>query len=140
MSAGTGVRHSEYNASQKEPVHFLQIWLLPERPGLEPGYEQKHYPESERRAQLRLIASRDGREGSVQVHQDAYVYAAILQAGESLQPSLASGRHTYLHVARGDLLLNGMDFHAGDAACISDESSLSLRAPQSAEFLMFDLA
>jgi quercetin 2,3-dioxygenase len=139
MSAGRGVRHSEFNASPSEPAHFLQIWILPERAGSEPGYEQKHFPESERRARLRLIASRDGREGSVRLHQDTDVYAAILQAGESLQHTLASGRHAYLHVARGDLVLNRADFHAGDGARISDEPSLSLSASHSAEFLLFDL-
>lgn len=139
MSAGSGVRHSEFNASQTEPVHFLQIWLLPERAGLEPGYEQKHYPESERHAQLRLIASRDGDEGSVSVHQDVRVYASLLRSGESLRYTPPPGRHSYLHLARGELVVNGDTFLAGDAATISDEPALMLHAPHSAEFLVFDL-
>jgi redox-sensitive bicupin YhaK (pirin superfamily) len=140
MSAGRGVRHSEYNASQNEPVHFLQIWLLPERAGIEPGYEQQHYPESERRGQLRLIASHDGDTGSVRVHQDARVYASLLQSGESLQYTPAPGRHCYVHVARGELALNGDSLVAGDAAAIADEPVLLLSAPGMAEFLLFDLA
>ena len=140
MSAGSGVRHSEFNASSTEPVHFLQIWLLPERAGLVPGYEQKHYPESERRAQLRLIASRTGDGGSVGVHQDVRVFASLLQSGESLHYTPAPGRHTYLHVARGELELNGGTFLAGDAAAITDEAVLSMIAPRMAEFLLFDLA
>lgn len=140
MSAGSGVRHSEFNASQNEPVHFLQIWLLPERPGLEPGYEQKHYPESERHAQLRLIASRNGDEGSVSVHQDARVYASLLRSGESVRHTPPAGRHHYLHVARGELMVNGDTFLAGDAAIIADEPELMLDTPSLAEFLLFDLA
>jgi quercetin 2,3-dioxygenase len=140
MSAGSGVRHSEFNPSQNEPVHFLQIWLLPERAGLAPGYEQKHYPESERRAQLRLIASHEGDEGSVRIHQDARVYASILHSGESLRHTQAPGRHGYLHVARGELVLNSDTLLAGDAAAITDEPELLLSTPGMAEFLLFDLA
>lgn len=140
MSAGSGVRHSEFNASQTEPVHFLQIWLLPERAGLEPGYEQKYFPQSERHAQLRLIASRNGDKGSVSVHQDVRVYASLLRLGESLHYTPPPGRHSYLHVARGELVMNGDTFLTGDAATISDEPALMLRAPHSAEFLVFDLA
>lgn len=140
MTAGNGVRHSEFNASQNEPVHFLQIWLLPERAGLAPGYEQKHYPESERHAQLRLIASRNGDEGSVSVHQDVRVYASLLGPGESLRHAPRAGRHHYLHVARGELIVNGGTFLSGDAAIIVDESELLLDTPSRAEFLLFDLA
>lgn len=140
MSAGSGVRHSEYNASQNEPVHFLQIWLLPERAGIEPGYEQRHFPESERRAQLRLIASHNGDEGSVRVHQDARVYASLLRSGESLPYTPDPGRHCYVHVARGELLLNADTLVAGDAAAIADEPVVLLSAPDMAEFLVFDLA
>ena len=139
MSAASGVPQSEDNASQNEPVHFLQIWLLPERAGIEPGYEQKHFPESERRAQLRLIASHDGDEGSVRVHQDARVYASLLRSGESLQYTPAPGRHCYVHVARGELALNADTLVTGDAAVIADEPALLLSAPDMAEFLLFDL-
>ncbi len=140
MSAGTGVRHSEYNASQNEPVHFLQIWLLPERKGITPGYEQKHFRKSERRGQLCLIASRDAGAGSVRVHQDARIYTSLLRSGESLSYTPPPGRHGYIHVARGELLLNADTLVAGDAAAITDEPVLALSAPEMAEFLVFDLA
>lgn len=139
MTAGSGVRHSEFNPSQSEPAHFLQIWVLPERDGLTPGYEQKHYPEAERRNQLRLIASREGDAGSVRIHQDVRVYACILHSGVSLRHPLAPGRHGYLHVARGQLVLNTDTLVAGDAAAMRDESELLLRTPDMAEFLLFDL-
>jgi redox-sensitive bicupin YhaK (pirin superfamily) len=140
MSAGTGVRHSEMNASQVDPVHLLQIWIEPERTGIAPGYEEKNFSEAERRGRLRLIASRDGREGSVSLHQDASVYAALLEAGEGAEHALAPGRHAWLHVARGEVESQGVTLGAGDALAISDEHSIDLRAKGSAEVLLFDLA
>jgi redox-sensitive bicupin YhaK (pirin superfamily) len=140
MSAGTGVRHSEMNPSQVDPVHLLQIWIEPERTGIAPGYEEKKFPEAERRGRLRLIASRDGREGSVSLHQDASVYAGLLEAGEDVEQALAPGRHAWLHVARGEVESQGMTLGAGDALAISEEPSIELRAKGSAEVLLFDLA
>jgi redox-sensitive bicupin YhaK (pirin superfamily) len=140
MSAGTGVRHSEMNPSQVDPVHLLQIWIEPERTGIAPGYEEKKFPEAERRGRLRLIASRDGREGSVSLHQDASVYAGLLEAGEGVEQAVAPGRHAWLHVARGEVESQGMTLGAGDALAISDEPSIELRAKGSTEVLLFDLA
>jgi hypothetical protein len=139
MSAGTGVVHSEYNASDQEPLHLLQIWILPERQGLRPGYEEKSFPESEKRGRLRLIASRDGREGSVRMHQDVAIYATVLDSGEKLAHDLEPGRHAWLQVARGRLLLNGQLLQAGDGAAVSQESRLELEGQDRAEALLFDL-
>jgi redox-sensitive bicupin YhaK (pirin superfamily) len=140
MSAGTGVRHSEFNPSASEPLHFLQIWLLPERPGLPPSYEQKNFPEEERRGRARLIASPDGRDGSVTIHQDAEVRAALLGPEDRLTHVLRPGRHDWVQVAKGSLDLNGRELHAGDGAAISGEKSLELVAREPAEVLLFDLA
>jgi len=140
MSAGTGVRHSEMNASAEEPVHLLQIWIEPERDGIEPGYEERSFPEEERRARLRLVASRDGREGSVVLHQDASVYAALLEAGESVRHALAPGRHAWLHVARGQVASGDSALGAGDALAVSDEDAVEARAAAASELLLFDLA
>ena len=120
MSAGTGVMHSEYNASATEPVHFLQVWILPERRGLAPGYEQRHFAAGERRGHLRLIASRE--------------------AGQAVTHGLAAGRHAWVQVARGALTLNGRALEAGDGAAVSDEPALTLVAREPAEVLVFDLA
>ena len=113
MTAGTGIAHSEFNPSPTEPVHLLQIWLLPERRGLTPGYEQKPFPEAERRGRWRLVASRDGRDGSVTIHQDADVYATLLEPGESVRHELRPGRHAWVQVARGSAALNGRPLGAG---------------------------
>jgi quercetin 2,3-dioxygenase len=140
MSAGTGVTHSEFNASSTEPVHFLQIWLLPEKPGLAPGYEQKHFAEGQRRGRLQLVASRDGREGSLTVHQDVSVYDALLSAKERAQLSLGEGRHAWVQVAKGSVKVNGETLVAGDGAALSSEPLLSLEGLEQAEVLVFDLA
>lgn len=140
MSAGTGVTHSEFNASKDDLVHFLQIWIEPERPGIAPGYEQKAFPEEERRGELRLIASRDGREGSVTIHQDVSLYATLLDAAETATHTLAPGRHAWVHVARGIVELGGEKLGAGDAAAISEPGSLTLAGVDHAEALVFDLA
>ncbi|WP_243337249.1 pirin family protein [Anaeromyxobacter soli] len=140
MTAGTGVLHSEFNGSDSEPVRFLQIWILPERRGLLPGYEQKQFPEEERRGRLRLVASHDGAHGSVTIHQDARVYAALLEAGERAVLPLQAGRHAWVQVARGTLRLRDETLAAGDGAALSDEREVRLEGVEAAEVLVFDLA
>jgi len=140
MSAGTGVLHSEFNQSKSEPVHFLQVWILPQARGLEPSYEQKHFPETEKLGRLRLIASRDGLEGSVTVHHDARVYAAVLEPGQRVTHTLGEGRHAWVQVARGAVTLNGQPLAEGDGAAASREPALILAATERAEVLVFDLA
>ncbi|MBC8071041.1 MAG: pirin family protein [Deltaproteobacteria bacterium] len=140
MSAGTGVRHSEYNASKTELVHFLQIWIMPARKGDEPGYEQQHFDDASLRGGLRLVASPDGSEGSVTVHQDVTIRAARLAEGESASHTLAPGRHGWVHVARGKLRLGDHELAAGDAAALSDETEIRLVGVDDAEVLVFDLA
>ncbi len=140
LSAGTGIRHSEYNPSSSEPVHFLQIWILPARRGLEPGYEQRAFPEEQRRGRLRLVASRDGREESVRVHQDVDVYSTLLQPGEAVAHRPAAGRRVWIQVARGAVQLNGHTLGTGDGAALSGEPCVSLRAGADAEALLFDMA
>lgn len=140
MTAGTGILHSEFNPSPSEPLHLLQIWLLPERKALPPSYEQRSFPSAAKRGRLRLVASRDGREGSVMVHQDAALYAAELAAGESVTHALDAGRFAWLQVARGGLVLNGGPLAAGDGAAISGETRLAIAAQADSEFLLFDLA
>jgi len=139
MSAGTGVAHSEFNASRTEPVHFLQIWILPERRGLAPGYEQKHFSEESRKGQLRLIASPGGEANSVSIHQDVRLYSALLDPGESVAHALAPGRHAWVQVARGKVRLGEQTLSAGDGAAISDERALTLTAEAPSEVLLFDL-
>jgi hypothetical protein len=140
MSAGTGVAHSEHNASKTEPVHFLQIWLLPERRGIAPGYEQKAFPAEEKDGRLRLVASRDGREGSVTVHQDVSLYAGLFKRGQSAQHALAPGRHGWVQVVRGGVRVNGQLLGAGDGAAASGEAALHIEGVEPAEILVFDLA
>jgi redox-sensitive bicupin YhaK (pirin superfamily) len=140
MTAGTGVKHSEANASDRERVHLLQIWILPNTVGLEPGYEQKAFGEDERRRQLRLIASEDGRDGSVQVHQDISLFASILAAGEEVERAMDQQRYAWLQVARGAIDVNGERGNQGDGLIAIGESSLQIRAEQDAEVLLFDLA
>ena len=140
MTAGTGVTHSEYNPSRTEPVHFLQIWILPERQGLAPGYEQRAFPAAEMQGRLRLVAARDGRDGSVTVHQDVRLLAARLAPGEEIVHSLAPGRHAWLQIVRGALVMNGTTLAAGDGAAVSDEARLALTASAPSELLLFDLA
>lgn len=139
MSAGTGVRHSEFNHSATEGVHFLQIWIIPNVRGIAPSYEEKHFATDSKRGQLRLIASPDGRDGSVVVHQDATVHAAILGRGECVRHSLAAGRLGYVHVARGQLTVNGIALVSGDAVKLRDESAVELVGTDDAEILLFDL-
>jgi quercetin 2,3-dioxygenase len=140
MTAGTGVRHSEENPSREKPAHFLQIWIIPEKAGIEPSYEQKAFPASERRGKLRLVASRDGREGSVTIHQDAALYIGLLEKGERVTYEPRAGRHAWVHVARGEIDLNGKKLSEGDGAAVSDEKRLDLAATGNAEVLLFDLA
>lgn len=139
MTAGTGVRHSEQNASDKERVHLLQIWILPHTVGLEPGYEQKAFSEDERRGQLRLIASEDGREGSVLVHQDVNLFASLLPSGQEIEHTMDPLRHAWIQVARGAVEVNGEKADQGDGVVASGESSLRIRAQQDTEVLLFDL-
>jgi quercetin 2,3-dioxygenase len=140
MSAGTGVTHSEFNGQRDRPVHFLQIWLVPDRRGLTPGYEQKAIPETEERGVLRLVASRDGREGSVTLHQDADLYASRLLPGERVKHALAEGRHAWLQVVSGRVELNSTALGAGDGAAVSQETGLEVVALEPSHFLLFDLA
>ena len=140
MSAGTGVVHSEFNASDKEPVHFLQIWIMPERRGVKPGYEQKTFAPQDRSGKLRLLASRDGREGSVTIHQDAAVYGSLLGKGEQVVFEPSGSRQVWVQVARGSIELNGQKLSAGDGAAASGERVLTLRGVDPAEVLLFDLA
>lgn len=139
MTAGTGVTHSEFNASETEAVRFLQIWLLPEATGLTPGYEQKRFAPADKQGRLRLIASRDGRDGSVVVHQDAAIYAGLLAGGDRVEHRLATGRRAWVQVVQGALMLDGTALNAGDGAAVSDESRVSLTAVADSEVLLFDL-
>lgn len=138
MSAGTGVMHSEMNASEKELVHFLQIWIVPERNGIAPGYEQKKFEEEDRRGKLRLVASPDAREGSLKIHQDVALYTTLLDDGESVTHDFAPNRYGWVQVARGEVELNGRNLSAGDGAAIADESRVTLTG-KGAEVLLFDL-
>jgi len=140
MSAGTGVSHSEFNPSRTEPVHFLQIWIHPEQEGLKPGYEQRAFPDAERRGQLRLVASRNGSDGSVTIHQDVKLYDALLTTGEDVSYQLEPGRHAWLQVVQGAVNVNDTALKTSDGAAISDETLLNIRATEDAEILLFDLA
>jgi quercetin 2,3-dioxygenase len=140
MSAGTGVTHSEKNASSDEPVHFLQIWMIPSARGLAPSYEQKAFGEVDKRGRLRLVASPDGRDGSVTLHCDIALYASLLDSGQQVALALVKGRHGFIHVARGRARVQGQELSAGDAVAISDETSVTLEGLDHAEILAFDLA
>ncbi len=139
MSAGTGIRHSEFNPSQSEPVHLYQIWLLPQRKGEKPSYEQRAFPEAEKQGRLRLVASKDGREGSLTIHQDVGLFLASLNKDQSVTHRLESGRHAWVQVLRGAVQLDGMALSAGDGAAISEESTLAVRALEPSEWMLFDL-
>jgi len=139
MSAGTGVRHSEYNHAQAQTTHFLQIWIEPAVTGIAPGYEEKHFDDADKRGRLRLIASPDGADGSVTIHQDARVYAALIDGAESAQLDIAAGRRAYVHVARGSVAVNGRTLQAGDAAKFVDAGTVALTSGREAEVLVFDL-
>jgi quercetin 2,3-dioxygenase len=140
MSAGTGVAHSEFNASEKDPVHMYQIWMFPDKKNYEPRYDQKNFPESEKRGKLRLVVSPDGREGSVKIRQNNELYATVLSKDEAVNHGLKRDRHAYVQVARGSITLNGKQLESGDGAAISDEKSLQLTGVKDAEVLLFDLA
>jgi quercetin 2,3-dioxygenase len=139
MSAGTGVTHSEFNASETEPVHLYQIWMFPEKKGLKPTYDQKNFSAAEKRGKLRLIASPDGRDGSVKIRQDNELYATVLGAGESVKHALKPERHAYVQVARGSVTLNGQKLGEGDGAAISTEKTMEISGVKHAEVLLFDL-
>jgi len=139
MSAGTGVTHSEFNGSRDNPVHFLQIWILPESRNLAPGYEQKHFTKEERQGAFKLVASRDGANGAVVVHQDMKLLAGLFAEGERAKYSLAPGRHAWVHVARGQARVNGSELSAGDALQVSDEAELEVIGVKDAEVLLFYL-
>jgi redox-sensitive bicupin YhaK (pirin superfamily) len=140
MSAGTGVRHSEANPSKTEEAHLLQIWILPDRKGHEPGYEQKAFPEAEKQGKLRLIASPNGQDGSVTIHQDARLYASLLKLGQQVEHKLDNGRYAWLQVAKGAVEVNGLNLNQGDGAAVSEEKQLSIKGTANAEVLLFDLA
>lgn len=140
MTAGTGVTHSESNPSREEAAHLLQIWILPNQEGLKPGYEQKPFTDAQKQGRLCLIASADGREGSVTIHQDSSVYATLLEAGEKVVHELAPGRHAWIQVARGVVTLNGERLEQGDGAAVSNEVKLEIAGREAAEVLLFDLA
>lgn len=140
MSAGTGVTHSEFNTSKSEIVHFLQIWLIPDQRGIQPSYEQKTFSDEEKRGRLRVVASPDGRDGSVSIHTDAIVHAGLFDAGEAADLALAGGRHAWVHVARGKVRVNGNELTAGDAVALSDEGAVRVEGVEGGEVLVFDLA
>jgi hypothetical protein len=140
MSAGTGVRHSEHNASPSEPVHFLQIWIMPNQRGLPPSYEQKAFDAAEREGLLRLVADPEGRDGAVKINADARLYATLLSAGAQVEHDVPAGRHAWIQVARGVIEIEGETLKAGDGAAISDAGRVVLSAVEPAELLVFDLA
>ena len=140
MSAGTGVRHSEFNHESAGETHFLQIWVLPDRAGIEPGYEQKHFDATSKRGQLRLVASHDGREGSVTIHADAAIHAGLFNGAERAELALDAKRIAYVHLVRGSLLVNDRQLGAGDALRLDQESQLLIEGGEGAEVLVFDLA
>jgi redox-sensitive bicupin YhaK (pirin superfamily) len=140
MSAGSGVTHSEFNASPTDPVHFLQIWLIPVQRGIAPSYAQKSFPAAEKRGRLRLVAAADGRDGSIVVHSDVSLYAGNFEADEVASVAIAAGRHAWVQVTRGRARVNGQDVAEGDGVAISDELSVQIQGVESAELLVFDLA
>lgn len=140
MSAGTGVAHSEFNASDLETVHLYQIWMFPDKKDYKPTYDQKHFSEDEKRGKLRLVVSADGRDGSVKIRQDNELFATVLAAGESVKHELKPERHAYVQVARGSVTLNGKQLETGDGAAISGEKTVELTGVDKAEVLLFDLA
>lgn len=139
MSAGTGVRHSEYNHAAHDTTHFLQVWILPDRNGIEPGYEEKHFDAADKRGRLRLVGSPDGADGSVRIHQDVRLYAGLFDGDETATLTLAPGRRAYVHVARGAITVNGQALEAGDAAKLEGTDAVSLAQGDDAEVLVFDL-
>jgi redox-sensitive bicupin YhaK (pirin superfamily) len=140
MSAGTGVLHSEMNPSETEPVHFLQIWLLPDERGIVPSYEEKRFSTEDKQGRLRLVAARDARDGALAIHQDVDLYAGVFAAGGGTRLPLRPGRHAWVQVARGGVTLNGTVLAQGDGAAVSEEDALDLAATDDSEVLVFDLA
>jgi quercetin 2,3-dioxygenase len=140
MTAGRGIRHSEYNPSKTEKVHLYQIWILPEKKGLEPSYEQKTFPTEEKAGRLRLIASPDGKDGSVKINQDARLYVTLLKPGEEVTHDFGKNRHGWLQVAKGSVKVAGQTLKQGDGAAISDEQKLTIKGAKDSEVLLFDLA
>ena len=140
MSAGTGVTHSEFNHEQDRETHFLQIWIIPARQGIAPGYEQKHFEAADKRGRLCLVASQDGIDGSVVIHQDARIFATLLNGAERVVHPMAGGRRAYAHVARGAVTVNGLELAAGDAMKIVDVAGVEMSQGRDAEVLLFDLA
>ena len=140
MTAGRGIRHSEFNPSRKNPVHLYQIWILPDKKGYEPSYEQKNFSADEKRGQLRLIASNDGKDGSVKINQDAQLYVSLLKPGEEVAHQFGKTRHGWLQVAQGAVELNGQKLSAGDGAAISEEDRVKIKGTADSEVLLFDLA
>jgi redox-sensitive bicupin YhaK (pirin superfamily) len=140
MSAGTGIRHSEYNQSKTEGVHLLQIWIMPNERNVAPGYEQKTFPAEEKQGKLRVIAAPDGRDGAVSIHADASLYVSVLKSGEKVQHTLAPGRSAWLQVAKGAVEFNGKKLEQGDGASASEEPKLEIKAAADSEILLFDLA
>jgi len=139
MSAGTGVTHSEYNHSSTDPVHFLQIWLQPSEVGVEPSYDQKHFPHADRRGRFVLFISPDGRDGSIATHQETLLYGTLLEAGDAVEHRLGAGRRGYVHVARGRVSVNGETLDQGDGLAIEDQDALRFEGIEAAEVLLFDL-
>ena len=140
MSAGTGIQHSEFNSSQRDPVHFLQIWILPERKGIAPGYEQKTFPDADKRGRLRLVASPDGGAGSLRINADARVYAGMFDAGQKADLALGDRRYAWVQVAEGRVRVNSQELASGDGVAISDERHLTIEGTDTGEILVFDLA
>ncbi len=140
MSAGTGVRHSEANSSKTDAVHLLQIWIMPDKQGHKPGYEQKSFPEEEKRGKLRLLASPDGADGSVTINQDAKLYVSLLAPEQEVKHQIGQGRYAWLQVAKGAVELNGKKLGQGDGAAVSEEQKLNIKGVEDAEVLLFDLA
>lgn len=139
LSAGTGMTHSEYNHSKTDEVHFLQIWFMPDEQGVEPGYEQKAFPDDQKRGKFRLVASKTGRDGSVSLHQDMDMSVALIDGDEQATYNTSKDRALWVHVARGDVAMNGHDLHAGDGVAIVDEESLSFEKGSKAEVIIFDM-
>ena len=140
MSAGTGITHSEYNSSQTEPVHLLQIWILPEEKSIKPGYEQRAFNPEEKHGKLRLVAAHDGRDGAVTVHQDVDLFVTQLPPGEQVTHRPKPGRHAWVQLARGSVILNGYPLKEGDGAAVSEEEIMEIKATDVSEILLFDLA
>jgi hypothetical protein len=140
MSAGTGITHSEHNASRDEPVHLLQIWLLPAKTGTTPSYEQRAFPTADKHGRLKLVGAPDGRDGAVTIHQDVALYASVLDPGMRVHHTLAPGRHAWVQIVRGRVTVNGQSLGAGDGAALSEESTVDCVATDASELLLFDLA